>query len=149
MGSGPSIVLNSPGRNRYRRPVKCVFCPVAVRATTVSRTGTMLDRPDPSARSHLGLAPRVQRVVHEESAVQESIVVVLDQETADTDREESRPNLVGAQVAGYVGGVHDFGQSSQCVVLSKTKLVYQYLERALIAPMRVRGPRGVEGVATC
>ncbi len=72
------------------------------------------------------------------------MVVVLDVEAAEPDRQEPRSGGVGVQLGFDVGGVHDARQSSEGVVVIESEVVDEDLEAALVAAVGELGAGGVE-----
>ena len=92
------------------------------------------------------LAPGVEGVVDEQGPLEQHLVVGLDVEAAQSDRQQARPGRVGVVVGVNVGGVDDAGQPDQGRVAAQLVVVDEDLEGAEAGAVVVLGAGGVEGV---
>src|SRR6266545_4182450 len=93
----------------------------------------------------LPLAPRVESVVDEGTSLQKSLIVDLDIQSTNPDRQQSWSQRVGFQIVGDVCGMDNPGEPLQRGVAFELELLDQHLEGAPIGTVRVIGARSVEG----
>src|SRR5262249_61597219 len=80
----------------------------------------------------LALAPGVQRVVDEGGAFEKPVIVGLDREATEPDRQEPWAGGIAVQVGFDVGGVDDARQADQRGIVAEVELVDEHLEAAPI-----------------